>query len=292
MQKTIKIIVAVAVGGLLAACADNTKEISKLKVKGGAYEKGLHRGYLKLARAEHKEDDWGDASKFEDRAKMAAMGKPTAPEMLSARTLKAKHRKDLSTGYSRLTAALKKGGAKKNGRAASLAQTNFDCWMQEAEEDAQPKHISACRSMFHGALAMLEESVGAEKKMAMKAKPAKKKKPARKKRGPQTFDYVIYFDFNSAKLNKDGMAAIDFIKSTVKKNAKVSLAAYTDRSGNDKYNKALAADRAKTVYDQLDRMGLANPIGIKILGENNTSIKTADGVKERLNRRVEVKITQ
>ena len=74
-----------------------------MSVKGGAYEKSLHKGYLKLARSEHSEDDWGDASKFEDRAKMSAMGKPPAPEMLSARSLSKKHSTDLGAGYSRLT---------------------------------------------------------------------------------------------------------------------------------------------------------------------------------------------
>jgi outer membrane protein OmpA-like peptidoglycan-associated protein len=286
MQKSITLIATVAIAGLLAACSNNTAEIAKMKVKGGAYEKGLHKGYLKLAKLEHSEDDWGDAGSFEERAKMAAMGKPTGPEMVSARELKMKHKKELSVGYNRLLASFKQGGAQKAGREAALAQTNFDCWMQEAEEDMQPQHISACRSMFYGALAMMEEKLKAPKaKMAKKVK----KKKARK---PQTVDYVLYFDFNSAKLNSSAQAAIDFMKSNVKKNAKVSLAAFTDRAGDDKYNKSLAAARAKMVYDALDKLGLENPVAIKIYGEEKASVATKDGVKERLNRRVEVYVTQ
>lgn len=287
MQNILKAAVSVALVGLLAACSNNTAEIAKMKVKGGSYEKGLHKGYLKLAKAEHSEDDWGDASKFEDRAKMSAMGKPPAPEMLSARNLKKKHSKGLSAGYSRLTSALSRGGAKKAGKSAALAQTNFDCWMQEAEEDMQPKHISACRSLFFGALSMVEEAVN-EPKMKV-AKKAKKKKKARK---PQSLDYVIYFDFNSAKLNTTGMNAVDFIKSNVKKNAKVSLSAFADRSGSAEYNNILATKRAKAVYAAIKKAGVKNEIGISVFGEEKNSVSTKDGMRQRLNRRVVVTIVQ
>lgn len=287
MRNPLGLIAVVAIGGLLAACSNNTAQISKMKVKGGAYEKGLHKGYVNLARAEHKEDDWSDAGKFEERAKMAATGKPTAPEMLSARALPKKYVKELDTAYGRLTSALDKDGAKKNGKFAALAQTNFDCWMQEAEEDTQPKHISACRSMFYGALAILEESVNEPKMMKTAAKPKKKK--ARK---PQTVKYVVYFDFNSAELNRAGMNAIDFMKSNVKKNAKVSLSAYTDRSGSTEYNNILASKRAKAVYAALEKAGIKSEIGVSVFGEEQNTVKTNDGVKERLNRRVEVSVTQ
>lgn len=156
MKKSLGVVTAIALGGLLAACGNNTAQISKMGVKGGAYEKGLHKGYVKLARAEHKEYDYGDAVTFEDRAVMAAKGKPTAPEMVSARSIPKKHRKSLAQGYKRLTAAFAKGGAKKAGKQAAAAQTSYECWMQEAEENLQKKHIAACRNKFYGAMALLE----------------------------------------------------------------------------------------------------------------------------------------
>ena len=58
MRKTSLLVVTLAFGGLLASCSgDNTAEIAKMKVKGGAYEKGLHKGYLTLAKSEHGEYD-------------------------------------------------------------------------------------------------------------------------------------------------------------------------------------------------------------------------------------------
>jgi len=276
-------------GSLLVACTNSTTEISKLSVKGGDYEKGLHAGYVKLAKQEHSEDDWGDAVKFEDRAKMAAIGKPTAPEMLSARAIPAAHKKSLTSGYKRLNAAMTKGGVLKSGKHAALAQTNLDCWMQEAEENLQPKHIAACRSDFYGAMALLEAAMDAPVMVAKKAPAAKKKKKASK---PQTTKYVVYFDFNSAKLSDTGKTAVDFIKADVKKGAKVSLAAYTDRAGSTEFNNVLASKRAKEVYSALSKAGIKSDIGVAVFGEEQPSVATKDGMKERLNRRVEVTVTQ
>ena len=284
MRHSLGLIATIALGGLLAACS-NSAQISKMSVKGGDFEKGLHKGYLKLAKSEYAEDDWSDSGKFEERAKLAAMGKPTAPEMLSARAIPKVHQKPLGAGYKRLTVALAKGGALKAGKHAATAQTGFECWMQEAEENLQPKHIAACRNNFYGAMTLLEAAV---EKPRMVAKKVRKKK-ARK---PQTVKYVLYFDFDSAKLNKSGKTAIGFIKSDVKKGAKVSLAAYTDRAGTAEYNNILASKRAKEVFGALQKAGIKNDIGVTVFGEKQNTVVTKDGVKERLNRRVEVSVTQ
>ena len=197
--------------------------------------------------------------------------------------------KPLAAGYKRLNAAMSKGGVSKAGKQAALAQTNFDCWMQEAEENLQPKDIAACRNNFYGAMALLEAAVDAPVMVAKKAPKKVAKKPARK---PETTKYVVYFDFNSAKLSKSGKAALDFIKSDVKKGAKVSLAAFTDRAGPSEYNNILASKRAKEVFGALESAGIKGDIGVIVLGEEQPTVVTEDGVKERLNRRVEVSVTQ
>ena len=262
-----------------------------MNVKGGEFEKGLHTGYLKLAKAEHSEYDWGDAVQFEDRAKLAAMGKPTAPEMLSARAVPKKHKKPLTAGYMRLTEAMAKGGALKSGRYAAAAQTSFDCWMQEAEENLQPKHIAACRNDFYGAMSLLEAAVEKRQMVAMKA-PKKKVAKKKKARKPQTVKYMVYFDFNSSKLTKTAKSAIEFIKADVKKGAKISLTACTDRAGSNEYNDILAIKRAKTVFIALKNAGVKNELRTAIHGEGRNAVATKDGIRQRLNRRVEILVKQ
>lgn len=291
MRITSSMISAFAVGALLAACSNNTAEIANMDVKGGAYEKGLHTGYLELATSEHAEDDWSDASKFEERAKLAAMGKPSAPERLSDRAIPKDHLSAISAGRERLADALSRGGARMVGEHAAAAQTAFDCWMQEAEENTQPEHIKSCKKEFDAAMVKLEAALGAAP-ATVASKPVKRVAVKSKKRTPQTTQYVLYFDFDSAKINAAGMNAIDLIKKDVKRDSVVSLAGYTDRSGSEKYNNLLSAKRARSVFSALKQAGLKNQILTSAYGEKKNAVATKDGVAHRLNRRVELFITR
>ena len=111
MRQSLRLLAVITLGGFVSACATHTAEISKMNVMGGDYEKGLHKGYLKLAESEFAEHDWSDGKKFEQRARMAALGNPTAPEKLSAREIPKEHKKPLGDAYMRLTAAMAEGGA-------------------------------------------------------------------------------------------------------------------------------------------------------------------------------------
>ena len=163
MPKLIRLIAVLAVGGLIGACAD-ISQVAKMKVKGGAYEKTLHKEYVKLAKAEAKATDWAVAEEFASRAAMAASGKPSWPASLSKRSLHKKHAKSLANGRKRLTNALSKGGTKKSPKQAAIAQAKFECWLQEAEENIAKKKIQKCRSAFYGAITLLEAAVWAAPK--------------------------------------------------------------------------------------------------------------------------------
>ena len=36
------------------------------------------------------------------------------------------------------------------------AQATYDCWIEQATENFQPKHIAACRDAFYAAMAIIE----------------------------------------------------------------------------------------------------------------------------------------
>ena len=56
-------------------------------------------------------------------------------------------------------AALTAGARDKAPIQAANAQVNFDCWMQEQEENFQPDDIARCRSGFTQALLGAEAAV-------------------------------------------------------------------------------------------------------------------------------------
>ncbi|NKB19851.1 MAG: OmpA family protein [Alphaproteobacteria bacterium] len=280
-MKTFARLTAIAVAAsFLAACG--TGEVANMSVKGGNFNKGLHSGYVKLANSEYDQTDLSSGDDFASRAKMAAMGKASAPEGISSRKLVPPHKGQLVSARARLVSALGKGAAKKAPGQAAKAQTSFDCWMEQAEENIQPKDIAACRKAFNAAMKRVEAALAPKKK-------AKKKK---KKKGPQTTRYVVYFDFNSAKLNKAGMNAVDYTVSQIKKRAKISVTGYADRSGKSDYNSILATKRANAVIRALEKAGVKNDIAVAVFGEKNPAVNSGDGKRERLNRRVEISVKQ
>lgn len=97
----------------------------------------------------------------------------------------------------------------------------------------------------------------------------------RKKRSEQIADReidrysLILFDYDKADLGNANKRIIDFVKPRIAKNATVSVAGFTDRTGDDAYNKTLSSQRASNAMKALGK-GSAVGEGEKVLFDNNT----------------------
>ena len=103
--------------------------------------------------------------------------------------------------------------------------------------------------------------------------------------------FVVYFDWDSDKLDEQAQLVLSEAEAAIGKlgSAKVSVIGNTDRSGPTAYNEGLADRRAKAVAKALAARGLpADVVGRKGYGEARPLVKTDDGVRKRLNRRVEI----
>ncbi len=262
---------------LLAACAagPDLTMTSRMASKGDAFQQALHREYLALARAEADEGDTEDAVYFNGKSMAAAGGQKVGPQKVKERKLPGDTKWELEAARQALRAALGTGGMKNKPNTAAKAQAMFDCWMQEQEENFQPKHIAACRDAFDAALKRLEE------RPKMMAKPMMKKKKKKKK----AVKLVIYFGHNSAKLDKAGTATVQKAAGMKSKNLLVS--GHTDTSGSPKYNATLAEKRANAVANGLRANGVKDyKIIVQAFGEDEPAKVTGDNVRETLNRRV------
>src|SRR3546814_15797554 len=85
------------------------------------------------------------------------------------------------------------GAADEKPLDAAKAQANFDCWMEQQEENFQPQHIAACRDGYMTAMAELE----AQPQTAMAPAPA----PAMETAEPA--GYTVHFEFAKAELTPD-----------------------------------------------------------------------------------------
>ncbi len=276
---------------ILAGC--NGMELQRtegLKPSGSDFSKNLYSGYIGLSKSEYDEGDYRDSDNFAIRARSAAGNKPGQPENIADRQLPKNKMGELSDARARLMTALAAGARDKAPIQAANAQVNFDCWMQEQEENFQPDDIARCRSGFMQALLGAEAAVKPAP-MAKTSAPMRKKATAPKK---VTEKFVVYFAFDSSKLTPEStrviLRAIDAAKELKAKS--IYLAGHTDRAGPPSYNIKLSGMRANAVAKVIEVGGISGrKFGLGAFGENMNAVKTGPGVRERRNRRVEITIT-
>ncbi len=108
-----------------------------------------------------------------------------------------------------------------------------------------------------------------------------------------TIDLKVNFKTNSSIIETLSFSRIqefaDFMNSNTSANAEI--AGYTDSRGDDAYNKALSQRRAKAVYAQLIKDGVAqNRLTHIGYGEENPVATNATKAGQRANRRIEANL--
>lgn len=300
MAPIIKLFVPLSAAALLSACAANLGEAERAAPPGNAFAAELHKGYVELARAEQDENDFTDARAFADRAIAAAGGKPMPPESLGARKLPAATVPALADARDRLTRALAAGASdgSATARQAARAQLGFDCWLQEQEENFQQEDIEACRTGFETAMADIERRLTAAAPASapaasMPVAPAAFTAPEPETSALET-RFVVYFDFDKSAISAATAGELSRAAAAARRTgaALVRIVGHADRAGSEAHNRSLSRDRARAVADALRSVGLPD-VGVAVLarGEDEPAIRTADGVRDPRNRRVEIELT-
>jgi OOP family OmpA-OmpF porin len=276
-MKSLSVLGVVAALGLLAGCSSDIAQVRNVQPAGGTdFTRALAEEYKQFAIYEADEMyDWPDAGYFARKGLAAANGEVVLPEDLANWDIPVGMVDELSSARSRLMTVLGAGAGDSNPVLAARAQSRFDCWVENAEENHQPMHIAACRDEFYQALEQLEAP----------AQPAVAPAPAM----PDV--YIVLFDFDKANIRPDGQQVISSVlaDAAAKGAPQVSVTGHADRAGPADYNLALSLRRADAVRQALIAGGIsADQITVSGRGEEEPAVPTPDGVREQANRRVEI----
>ncbi len=108
---------------------------------------------------------------------------------------------------------------------------------------------------------------------------------------PEPIHFMLYFYSDSADLLPDSKRTLPIVFDTIDQRmpTTISVIGHSDTRGDRQYNQALSLRRAQAVQNILEDAGIAqNIIEVSSHGEENPLVKTADGVANAQNRRVEV----
>lgn len=267
----------VAALGILAGCGSDIEAIRDTKTTGTDFTSRLAEEYRQFAIFEADEMyDWPDAGYFARKGLAAANGEVVLPEELENWDIPVGAVDELSSARSRLIAVLDGGARQSNAALAARAQSRFDCWVEQTEENHQPLHIASCRDEFFRALEQLEGG------------PVPPQQPAMT---PAPDVYIVYFEFDRSNILPAGRAVINDVLSEAQRlgTPAVSVTGHADRSGPEDYNLALSLRRADAVREALISGGIAaERITVSGRGEEEPAVPTPDGVREQANRRVEI----
>jgi outer membrane protein OmpA-like peptidoglycan-associated protein len=103
--------------------------------------------------------------------------------------------------------------------------------------------------------------------------------------------FRVFFEFDKASLTREGARVVRDAASAYKRtgSAQVDVTGYTDLSGTEQYDANLSKRRADAVRSALVAAGVpVTAIAASWRGKENPLVRTADGVREPQNRRVEI----
>ncbi len=280
----------------VSACSfdkmDEVKALNDTNAVGNAFTQKLteeYRNYVNRELGTYK--DHADSLHFSRKGLSAARGDMVMPEAVTDWNLLPGHAEELIVTRTRLVNVFALGAREMQPDLSAFAQSRFDCWIEEQEENFQQEQISACKSQFMDALAQLEA--------AMPAPPPPAPEPV-----AEPFDvdpsqpmkienakYIVFFDFDEDTLNAGANSILDAAAEEAKGRSltTIELVGNTDTSGSRAYNQKLSMKRANVVRDALVQRGVdASLLSVNHRGEESLLVDTADGVREPANRRTEI----
>lgn len=237
----------------------------------GTYTDALAAGYQEVALNETSVDhNWLDATAFYNKGVAAAAGEEVQPWDPAQFGLSG----DIVTGYQQtLTASSEFKDVRPEACGKMVAY--YDGWVEQLREgDHSVTEPGVMQGKWSG---FYFECIGGA--------------PAATAEGR----FTVYFGFDRSDLDSQARMIIDEVVDAVKDHSSplLSVVGHADTVGSVTYNQGLSERRATTVRNALVDQGVdGSTITTAGRSESELAVPTADGVREPLNRRVEISISE
>ncbi len=241
-----------------------------------AYHRALYEGYMEHATYEQEEMmHYDSAIVHSQKAIAASRGEtPAIAQVTDFGPQPADKVDELTQARAQLEAALAAGGAQHDPEAAGRAQSFYDCWVEQQQENFQPDDIAYCRDGFYKNVQLISAPMAAETPEV------------------QSLQADALFDFDRAVLKDQYKPELDAIAQQLvgDTTTQVLVWGFTDTAGPAGYNQGLSERRAEAVADYLESQGVTRDrMSLRGFGETNLAVQTPDGTPNAQNRRVEVR---
>ncbi|AZL16130.1 OmpA family protein [Rickettsiales endosymbiont of Stachyamoeba lipophora] len=300
---------------LFTLCSCTSLETLKSSTpQGDNFQKKLFEYYKDFADNEAKNCDWLDSQHFIDKAMLIVYGHNVLPEHPDDWKIPQENKLETLAYYNELKPLIDNKYLRSTfPENLAKAQFNYDCWLEELEENWQYEAIKHCKTNFENELMLLKDKLTAhnnqikqstpkkteelkeQKQVEPKAKEPFNAQEKMAKNAQEFFQFRIFFEFNSSKLTAGAKQVLNKIADKINKMPQqpeeITLNGYTDHSGKEEYNLNLSKKRATAVKNYLTTKGLdPKKIVIYAFGEADIAFNTADNTREPGSRRVEIAI--
>jgi outer membrane protein OmpA-like peptidoglycan-associated protein len=235
---------------------------------GPGFTGALANEYTELGRrAAFRDQRWRNSTAYIAKAQQAESGvepAPWAPEQLGVNG-------DASAMYQDVVAVINANKAARP-EACARAQAMWDQYLEALRADA----AGAICLLPADAKALLDEALA-------------------QCRGGTAANFIVYFGFDRTNLTDQARQTLDEVVQAVQSMGATALSVvgHTDTVGSVEYNQGLSERRARRVADGLVERGVPRE-SMTLAGrsELQPAVQTGDGVREPLNRRVEITLSQ
>lgn len=301
-MKTLRNIAVITGIFVLSGCSafssfSEVEALNEAQPLGSPFTQALASEYRDFANRELNEMfDYPDSLHFARKGLAAASGENVLPEPVGDWNLKEDHIRELSAARGRLMVVLDLGARESSPANAAKTQANFDCWIEQQEEEWKIEEIQACKSKFFDLLQGIESNLSPAEPQQVKTLAEAQDlgvydidplEPME----PENAMYLVFFNWNSYGLDDSSLNVLSAVAGEVSTNPPetVTVVGHTDTTGPKSYNQKLALKRANAVKSALIKEGVDGSLmSVNAKGEEELLVPTPDNVREPANRRVNI----